>query len=165
MTGNPRRIASRRIALGMIVELLSGSCAAPGAEEPVARAVRAPQSPAAPSRGDGREPGSRDPFVPIVERSAEPRRAAELARGLRGVRVGEVNVVGIVTTTDARLAVLEAPDGRTYVVRVNDRLADGTVDAVAGDGVLFAMSQRVGQAGDGGGRQVRKGLRVRPGRP
>ena len=166
MTGNPQRVASRRIALGVIVaDLLWGSCAALGALEPLGRAIRAPQSTAAPSRGDEREPPMRDPFAPLVERSAEPPRGTERARGLRGLRLGEVKVVGIVITTDARLAVLEAPDGRTYVVRANDRLADGTVQEVAGDGVLFRRSQRVGQAGDGGGREVRKGLHDHQGLP
>ena len=97
--------------------------------------------------------------MPVARRSAgPPRTAPERPRGLPGLRVGEVKLVGIVETQDARLAVLEAPDGRSYVTRAGDRLADGLVREVAIEAVLFAVWLEDGSGRTVPGREVRKAL-------
>ena len=78
----------------------------------------------------------RDPFVrpaaPDSRRPAESRPA-----GLSGLAVDEAVLRGIVSTRRGRLAVLEGPGARTYVVRPGDRLHDGRVREITGDAVLL----------------------------
>ena len=142
-----------------------GATGAPCAAAWFAQPERPPQTPAAAPRGEDGAVGRRDPFLPARQRAAEPRRAAGRARGLAGLRVGEVKVVGIVTAAHLRLAVLEAPDGRTYVTRVNDRLADGIVGQVARDSVVFLLSRAEGLEGASPGREMRRALGDRSDRP
>lgn len=153
MTRIPARLAPTVAAATLCVAVLV-------AEQP-ARVQRAPRSPVA-TPGDESLPVRRDPFVPVGEGAAVPARAGDRARGLQGLRTSEVELVGIVWTTDTRLAVLEAPDGRTYLARVNDRLADGTVREVTRDAVVFAVPQGSDDGGEGG-VEVRKVLGGRPG--
>ena len=166
MTEGTRVAGGRCVALGLAAAAIHwGAWGPPHAAERFPQAGRPPQTPVAELRGEGRTVGRRDPFLPVPERAAEPGRAAERARGLAGLRVGEVEVVGIVVTTDARLAVLEASDGRTYVTRVNDRLADGVVREVAQDSILFVLPQADGRESAGPGREMRKALGDRSGAP
>lgn len=157
MTQSPRLVRVRHFALGLAAAAIHvGAWGPPSAAGWCPQAGRPAQTPAA----------ARDPFLPLPERSAEPRRVApQRSRGLAGLRVGELEVVGIVATADARLAVLEAPDGRTYVARVSDHLADGVVREVAEDSVLFTLSRTDGREGTGPGREMRKTLGDRSGGP
>ena len=148
----------RRAALGLAITALHDGPWGGHAEGRLAQPVRAAQGPAA-QVVEGTALRPRDPFLPIARRSAEqPRAAPERPRGLTGLRVGEVELVGIVATGDARLAVLEAPDGRSYVTRAGDRLADGVVREVADVAVLFAVWLDDGRGGTVPGRDVRKAL-------
>ena len=154
----------RRGALGLAVAALHGGPWGGHAGGRLAQPVRA-QAPAV-QVGENTALRPRDPFLPIARRSAEPPRVApERPRGLTGLRVGEVELVGIVATEDARLAVLEAPDGRSYVTRAGDRLADGVVREVADVAVLFAVWLDDGRGGMVPERDVRKALGEPPRRP
>ncbi|MCY4075053.1 MAG: hypothetical protein OXH04_06455 [Acidobacteria bacterium] len=162
MTGSGRLARVRRAALGLLVAALHAGPWGGHSGGRLAQPVRAAQAPAA-QAGEGTARRPRDPFRPVVRRSAEPLRTApERPRGLPGLRVGEVELVGIVETEDARLAVLEAPDGRSYVTRAGDRLADGLVREVAGEAVLFAVWLEGGREGAVPGRDVRKTLTEPP---
>ena len=44
---------------------------------------------------------------------------------------------GIVLSDGAYLAVLQAPDEKTYIVRDNDKLFDGFISAITTDAVVF----------------------------
>ena len=164
MTGSHRRVRRIGTALGLVAgAFLSGAWAAPGAAR-IPQESRPLETPPV-ALGDDRAVDRRDPFQPLPVQAAEPRRAETRTRGLAGLRVGDVEVVGIVAAPDARFAVLEAPDGRTYVARVNDRLADGIVREVVRGAVLFTVAQADGQAGAVPGREMRKALGQRPGEP
>ena len=76
--------------------------------------------------------------------------------GLSGLAVDEAALRGVVRNREGRLAVVEAPDGRTYAVRPGDRLFDGTVQEITGGAVLF----RRDAADPAGERGVRKRLRA-----
>lgn len=159
------RVRVRRAALGLALAALHGGPWGSHAGGRLAQPVRAAQAQAV-QVGEGTTLRRRDPFLPIARRSPEPPRTApERPRGLTGLRVGEVELVGIVATEDARLAVLEAPDGRSYVTRASDRLADGVVREVADDSILFAVGLEDGRRGMVPGREVRKALGERPVRP
>lgn len=160
MTRGARVGCLRCVVPGLAAAIAWGAAGAPHAAGRLPQEGRAPRAPAAAPRGDDGAAGRRDPFLPAPERTAEPAgAAAERSRGLAGLRVGEVNVVGIVATADGRLAVLEAPGGRTYVTRADDRLADGLVREVARDSVLFLLAPAAGR--EGAGREMRRGLGAR----
>ena len=158
MKGSRLLARVRRAALGLAIASLHYGPWGGHAGGRLAQPVRAAQAPAA-QVGADTAPRPRDPFLPIARRSAEPpRTASERPRGLTGLRVGEVQLVGIVATEDARLAVLEAPDGRSYVTRAGDRLADGVVREVADAAVVFVVWLEDGREGVVPGRDVRKTL-------
>jgi hypothetical protein len=84
--------------------------------------------------------GRRDPFVPLLQRAADPRTTVvNRPEGLPGVAVTEVAIKGIVQSRGAYLAMLQAPDNRTYIVRNGDRLFDATVKAVTADAIVFVQ--------------------------
>ena len=73
--------------------------------------------------------------------------------------MGEVTVKGIVLFEGKLVAMVQAPDDRTYIVRTNDRLLDGAVRAVTPEAVVFVQ-----QVNDPLSlikeREIRKPLRV-----
>ena len=81
--------------------------------------------------------GRRDPFVSLLARGADLPSDRERPDGLVGLSVNEVALRGVVLSDGAYLAVLEAPDNRTYIVRADDRLFDGSVKEIAADGIVF----------------------------
>jgi type IV pilus assembly protein PilP len=84
--------------------------------------------------------GRRDPFVPLLQRGADPRSTViNRPEGLPGVAVSEVAIKGIVQSLGAFVAMLQAPDNKTYIVRNGDRLFDATVKAVTADAVIFVQ--------------------------
>ncbi len=135
------RVGARSAMLagfGLAALALAGE---PPAPAPARAAGQAPQAVrgagAAQDAAAGEEAeGARDPFVrpaaPGVARPADVRPS-----GLSGLAVDEVVVRGVVSIREGRLALLEGPDARAYLVRPGDRLHDGKVQEVTGDGVLF----------------------------
>jgi hypothetical protein len=98
------------------------------------------QPPPPPPGGEGytyNPAGRRDPFVSLVNRGSDPRATGTRPEGVAGLLVSEVALKGIVRTRGAYLAILQAPNSRTYVVRANDRLFDGMVKSITADGVTF----------------------------
>lgn len=84
--------------------------------------------------------GRRDPFVSLVNRGADTRPGAPKGprpEGIAGVMVDEVAVRGIVQSRGAWVAMIAAPNGRTYTIRPGDRLMDGAVRAITGQGVVM----------------------------
>jgi Tfp pilus assembly protein PilP len=106
---------------------------------PPAAAVPAPAKPA----GGGftyDAAGRRDPFVSLATKGTDPRSEGRSRyQGLSAVPVGEVSVKGIVLYERQLVAMVQAPDNRTYIVRPNDRLLDGTVRAVTAEAVVFVQ--------------------------
>lgn len=173
--------ASRRVSpsagdvllAGMAVLAALGMSAPPLAEaqsRPAAGAA-APQTPApqTPAPAAAAPPpitfnydgaGRRDPFVSLASRGSDPRSEGRLRyQGLAGVGVTEVTVKGIVLYEGKLVAMVQAPDNRTYIVRPNDRLLDGAVRAVTPEAVVFVQQVNdplslVTQ------REIRKPLRV-----
>ena len=110
----------------------------------------APQGAAAPQGAPGPEAptgysydpsGRRDPFVSLWARGADlPMAAGVRPPGLPGMLIGEVTVKGIFKSPKGGfLALLQAPDGRTYSVKQGDKVFDGSVKAITQDAVVFSQ--------------------------
>jgi Tfp pilus assembly protein PilP len=82
----------------------------------------------------------RDPFLSLIhagtDRVKTPSKGAR-PDGLPGILVEEVAVRGIVQSRGAWVAMIAAPNGRSYTIRAGDRLMDGTVRAITGQAVVL----------------------------
>jgi Tfp pilus assembly protein PilP len=134
-------------ALAVVMGLGLSGCSggeAPGPTAPArpAQPTAATQAAPAPAPKAGAPPpyvyeakGRRDPFRPLIA----PRVAEDKTRpkpGLAGLNVNELKLAGIVWERRASFALVEAPNGAGYVLRVNDivgenaRVTDITPEAV-----------------------------------
>ncbi len=57
--------------------------------------------------------------------------------GLAGLSVDEISVRGVVAGESGYVAMVMGPDNKTYLVRPNDKLLDGTVKAVTAQGLVI----------------------------
>ena len=118
---------------------------------PAAAAVEAPVDPAQPARRTThryRVRGRRDPFrLPRAPASAPADVAAAVRpRGLKGQRISELKLVGLVEAGGEYTALATGLGDRSFMLKKGDRLFDGRVLEIREDGVVF--SHRVeGDAG------------------
>ena len=131
-----------RTAVAMLVVLAAAAASAqekPAAQAaPPAPAAAVPQAAAAPAFVYNPE-GRRDPFVSLVRRAAEARERQgkqPSAGGVSGFLVSELSLKGVMVSRGERVALVAGPDAKTYLVRVNDRLRDGTVRAITADSLV-----------------------------
>lgn len=104
--------------------------------------------------------GRRDPFVSlVVPRRPTGARLPEGPRptGLAGLSLVDAKVSGIVRAGDETMAILEGPDGKSFVVKAQARLLDAEVKSIDAAGVVFI--ERLAGTPDGQEREVRKPLR------
>ena len=132
---------------------------------PAASAVEAPVDPAPPERPTAysyRPRGRRDPFrLPRAPESAPPEApAAARPLGLKGQRISELRLVGLVKAGGEFTALATGLRDRSFLLKKGDRLFDGQVLEIVGDGVVFA--QRV-DGGVGRARTVRVVKKLHPG--
>ena len=133
----------------------------PGADATAPAAAPAAAAAAAPRIGSGYTydaAGRRDPFM-ALDRASDPRAAAGKMNGLAGLMINEATVKGVVKSRGRMLAMVQAPDNKTYIVRASDRLLDGEVRAVTAEAVVFVQNVNdplspVRQ------REIRKPLRI-----
>ena len=83
--------------------------------------------------------GRRDPFVSLLLRGNDPRATANRPPGLPGVLIGELTVKGIVRDRSGFIAMVQAPDNKTYIVRPGEKLMDGSVKSITSDTVVFSQ--------------------------
>jgi hypothetical protein len=132
----------------MTVLLLTAMLAAgtAGGSTPVQTAPAQSEAPAtvAPAVPDsyGYNPdGRRDPFVSLLRGGSDDRGArpgGPGGDGLGGLTVDEVSVRGVVAAgSGGYLAMVQGPDNKTFIVRANDKLLDGTVKTVTPQGLVI----------------------------
>jgi Tfp pilus assembly protein PilP len=106
--------------------------------------------------------GRRDPFVSLLNRgTADPgktRSGAKRPDGVQGLLVNEVVVRGIVQSRGTSVAMVGAPNGKTYTVRPGDTLMDGIVRGITPQ-VVILMQEVNDPLSREGQREVRKYLR------
>ena len=147
------------LALTAIVVIPSSLGAQQAAAAPPTAAATA--AAAAPRTGSGYTydaSGRRDPFM-ALDHASDPRANAGKMNGLAGLMINEATVKGVVKSRGRMLAMVQAPDNKTYIVRASDRLLDGEVRAVTAEAVVFVQNVNdplspVRQ------REIRKPLRI-----
>jgi Tfp pilus assembly protein PilP len=119
--------------------------ASPGAQAPAAPAA-APEKLTTEQKAESAvEPqgfnylaeGRRDPFVSLLRRGADPRASAPKQSGIGGLGASEVSLRGTVVSQGAFVGILQGADSKTYIVRVGDRLADGTIRTITADSMVI----------------------------
>lgn len=102
-----------------------------------AAATQAPSP--APADGYNYNPeGRRDPFVSLLKGGTDaPGTRAAGVDGVAGLSVDEISVRGVVAGRGGYMAMVQGPDRKTYVVRANDKLLDGTVKTVTPQGLVI----------------------------
>jgi len=147
------------LALTAIVVIPSSLGAQQAADAPPTAAATA--AAAAPRTGSGYTydaSGRRDPFM-ALDHASDPRANAGKMNGLAGLMINEATVKGVVKSRGRMLAMVQAPDNKTYIVKASDRLLDGEVRAVTAEAVVFVQNVNdplspVRQ------REIRKPLRI-----
>ena len=146
------------LATTAVVVIPSSLRAQQGAAAPAATAAPAPA--AAPRAGYTYDAaGRRDPFLSL-DKASDPRaNNGGKLNGLAGLMINEATVKGVVKSRGRMLAMVQAPDNKTYIVKASDRLLDGEVRAVTAEAVVFVQNVNdplspVRQ------REIRKPLRI-----
>jgi Tfp pilus assembly protein PilP len=105
--------------------------AAPGAQQP----------PPPQGAGYSYDPaGRRDPFVSLTARGSELAPSGARPSGVPGLLVNEVTVKGVLKSSKGGfIALVQAPDNRTYIVKAGDKVFDGTVKTITQDAVVFSQ--------------------------
>jgi Tfp pilus assembly protein PilP len=142
-------MTSNRVVLSfvMVVGLAAASAAQQPAPAAKPGAKPAPTPAATPAQdlpkidpGYVYEPaGRRDPFLSLLGRSDDRGQKTVRPAGLPGLLIGEITVKGVVRDRSGFVAMLQAPDNKTYTVRVGDKLLDGSVKSISQEQVVFSQ--------------------------
>ena len=103
----------------------------------------------------------RDPFVSLLRRGRDTIRRPDgkpLA-GLGSLMINEIAIKGVLQSRGDTIALVQGVDNKTYLVRVGDRLLDGSVKAITAD-TLILMQDVNDPLSVTKQREVRKSLRV-----
>jgi type IV pilus assembly protein PilP len=82
--------------------------------------------------------GRRDPFVSLMRRGGETgRKPGSRASGISGLEASEVVLKGTMQSRSGYVALVEATDKKTYIIKAGDRLLDGTVRTITADTMVI----------------------------
>lgn len=161
------RMLRRLLALCLCTVLASTASAqpSPAPTSPPSSSAQENPAPTPPPDYTYAAEGRRDPFVRTVGRSAAPTLNLNVrAEGIAGVLVSEVVVRGFLESRGSWVAMVGAPNGRSYTLRQGDRLMDGVIRTITADAVvilqdvndpLSSVKQREVRKYLRGGEQVR----------
>ena len=129
----------------VMVLCFSAAVAAQTPPPPVPAAAPPPASadaaPAPPPNYTYAPESRRDPFVSLLNRgTGDPRQGHQGAtrpEGIAGLTVEEIVVRGIVLSRGGWVAMIGAPNGRTYTLRAGDKLMDGSVRSINAQAVTL----------------------------
>jgi hypothetical protein len=121
----------------------------PPAGAPAPAAPGAPGAPAPPSAGTQGAPsgagysydpaGRRDPFVSLTARGGDLPPAGSRPSGPAGLLVNEITLKGVLKSPKGFIALVQAPDNRTYIMHAGDKVFDGAVKAITQDALVFSQ--------------------------
>jgi Tfp pilus assembly protein PilP len=82
--------------------------------------------------------GRRDPFVSLLRRGVSAgNNSGPRAAGIAGLGAAEVSLRGTVVSQGAFVGILQGVDSKNYIVRVGDKLADGTIRSITADSMVI----------------------------
>jgi Tfp pilus assembly protein PilP len=83
--------------------------------------------------------GRRDPFVSLTARGTDQSsaRSNQELDGAGALSVDEISVRGIVATGTGYVAMVQGPNGKTFVIHQHDKLVDGTVKSITAQAIVF----------------------------
>jgi type IV pilus assembly protein PilP len=81
--------------------------------------------------------GRRDPFVSLLRRGEVGSSSGPRLAGLGGLGTSEVSLRGVLTMEGAFVGILHGIDSRNYIVRVGDKLSDGTIRSITKDSLVI----------------------------
>ena len=137
-----------RVGLLGVMLVLAGSPAAAQSAPPAAQpaAQPAPLQPAAPQPVEAAKApysydpeGRRDPFESLLGRGNDPKTPSARPSGVAGLLISDVSVKGILRDRNGFVAMIQAPEGKTFLVKQGDKLFDGSVKAISQDKVIFSQ--------------------------
>lgn len=98
------------------------------------------QAPTPPPENYIYEPeGRRDPFLNLLGTGSAPQPSGRRNEGAAGLTVAEITVRGVLASGGALIAMIQAPDNKTYIVRQGDKLVDGTIRSVTPTGLVIVQ--------------------------
>jgi Tfp pilus assembly protein PilP len=86
--------------------------------------------------------GRRDPFLNLLGTGDSPRTTApgtKRGEGAAGLTVAEISVRGVLESRGSLIAMIEAPDKKTYVVHSGDKFLDGTIRSITPQGLVIVQ--------------------------
>jgi hypothetical protein len=81
--------------------------------------------------------GRRDPFLDLLAGISASGLPAESVDGVGGLLTMELSVRGVLLSEGAYVAMVQAPNNRTYTVRNGDTLLDGQIKSVTAEGLVI----------------------------
>jgi hypothetical protein len=85
--------------------------------------------------------GRRDPFVSLLGRGGDvPQTGASRPQGLPGMLINELSLKGVMKTPKGDfVALLQAPDNKSYIGHPGDKVLDGAIKTVTAAEVVFTQ--------------------------
>jgi type IV pilus assembly protein PilP len=148
MTSPMRTLSLALIGLSLVATCAYAQAAPPASPAPApaasASAAQSAQTPvektqsAVEPQGFTYNPeGRRDPFVSLLLRGTDNRNAGAKVAGLGGLGTSEVSLRGTMVSQGAFVGILQGVDTKNYIVRVGDKLSDGTVRTITADSMVI----------------------------
>jgi Tfp pilus assembly protein PilP len=82
--------------------------------------------------------GRRDPFVSLTRRGSDDRaNNGARAGGLAGMASSEVILKGTLISRGGYVGILQGLDNKSYIVRVGDKLSDGSIRSISADAMVI----------------------------
>jgi Tfp pilus assembly protein PilP len=82
--------------------------------------------------------GRRDPFISLAQRGATQRQSTgPRGAGVSALEASEMVLKGTMQSRTGYVALVEATDKKTYIVKAGDKLLDGTVRTITADTMVI----------------------------
>jgi hypothetical protein len=113
----------------------------PAQQQPTGSTLPPGSAPGTSASGYSYDPaGRRDPFVSLIGRGGETAAPGARPQGVPGLLISEVTVKGVLKTAKGDyVALLQAPDNKTYIAHGGDKVLDGAIKAITAAEVVFTQ--------------------------
>jgi Tfp pilus assembly protein PilP len=130
---------------GLLLTATLASAQAPAQAPPAAQgqtpspsASKAAQTPLESPAYTYEPQGRRDPFISLLRRGGDTQRAVNARpAGVSGLEASDMVLKGTMQSRTGYVALVEATDKKTYIVKAGDRLLDGTVRTITADTMVI----------------------------